>query len=233
VLTASFDLDEIRRYRQAWASSATGAPICTTRPVARWTRLTPTRFRTTWYLSIWRRQGKCGPSPHHRDRHRPRPPRRGGGGVEHAGQPRMRDSLLHREFHRHHQRDGGGRAAFRRHRGLVLEKLCAPARGAAADSEPPVFAAHNARFDYSFLRAEFRRAGVPSPRRCSARSSCRGASFRAPETQPGRGDGAARLTCSARHRALGDARCSAVLVDPAHSIAEPDLAAAARCAQTR
>ena len=34
--------------------------------------------------------------------------------MEHAGQSRMPDSLLHRELHRHHQRDGGGRAALRR-----------------------------------------------------------------------------------------------------------------------
>jgi DNA polymerase III subunit epsilon len=42
----------------------------------------------------------------------------------------------------------------------------------------PVFVAHNARFDYSFLRSEFRRLGVQlSPPRCCARSSCRGACF--------------------------------------------------------
>ena len=117
--------------------------------------------------------------------------------------------------------------------GLVLEKLCAPARGAAADSEPPVFAAHNARFDYSFLRAEFRRAGVPfsAPVLCTVKLSRR----LFPEHPRHNLDAVMErhaLTCSARHRALGDARVLSEFWSILRtSIAEPDLAAAARCAQ--
>ena len=57
---------------------------------------------------------------------------------------------------------------------IVLEKLCA-ATDPVACAEQPVFAAHNARFDYSFMRAEFRRAGIPfsAPVLCTVKLSRR------------------------------------------------------------
>ena len=130
--------------------------------------------------------------------------------------------------------------------GLVLEKLCgtlcAPALGAAplgapADSTagvPPVFAAHNARFDYSFLRAEFRRVGIhfSAPVLCTVKLSRR----LFPEHPRHSLDAVMErhgLTCSARHRALGDARVLSDFWSTLRaSIPEPDLAAAARSAQS-
>jgi DNA polymerase-3 subunit epsilon len=112
---------------------------------------------------------------------------------------------------------------------IVLEKLCA-----SADLQQPVFAAHNARFDYSFLRAEFRRAGMlfSAPVLCTVKLSRR----LFPEHPRHSLDAVMErhaLTCSARHRALGDAR---VLSDfwsiLRASIAGSDLAAAARSAQS-
>jgi len=85
---------------------------------------------------------------------------------------------------------------------LVREKLGTPLAHAA-----PVFAAHNARFDYAFLRAEFRRVQIPFSARvlCTVKLSRR----LFPE-HPKHGLDAVMerhgLTCSARHRALGDAR---------------------------
>jgi DNA polymerase-3 subunit epsilon len=78
----------------------------------------------------------------------------------------------------------------------VLEKL----RGA-------VFIAHNARFDYSFLRSEFRKVGVDyaSEVLCTVKLSRR----LFPEHARHNLDAVMErhgLTCSARHRALGDAR---------------------------
>jgi len=71
--------------------------------------------------------------------------------------------------------------------------------------EGRLFIAHNARFDYGFLRREFQRAGIRFHARtlCSVRLSRR--------LYPGRGHDLdsviARhgIACSARHRALGDA----------------------------
>jgi DNA polymerase-3 subunit epsilon len=117
--------------------------------------------------------------------------------------------------------------------GLVLEKLCATAPRAPAGSGPPVFAAHNARFDYSFLRAEFRRAGMPfsAPVLCTVKLSRR----LFPEHPRHNLDSVMQrhaLTCSARHRALGDARVlSEFWAILRTSIAEPELAAATRSAQ--
>ena len=82
---------------------------------------------------------------------------------------------------------------------VVLDKL-RPAGTA------PVFVAHNARFDYGFLRAEFRRAGLPfsAPVLCTVKLSRR--LFPA---EPRHNLDAVMerhgLGCSARHRALGDA----------------------------
>jgi DNA polymerase III subunit epsilon len=85
---------------------------------------------------------------------------------------------------------------------LVREKL-----GAAGRAEVPVFVAHNARFDYAFLRAEFRRAQIPF----SAKVLCTVKLSRNlfPEHIKHNLDALMerhRLECSARHRALGDAR---------------------------
>jgi DNA polymerase-3 subunit epsilon len=70
-----------------------------------------------------------------------------------------------------------------------------------------VFAAHNARFDYAFLRSEFRRLD----RRFSAKVLCTvKLSRRLFPAEPRHGLDAVMqrhgLSCSARHRALGDAR---------------------------
>jgi DNA polymerase-3 subunit epsilon len=78
----------------------------------------------------------------------------------------------------------------------VLEKL----RGA-------VFVAHNARFDYSFLRSEFRRMGVEFSAEvmCTVKLSRR----LFPEHARHNLDAVMErhgLTCGARHRALGDAQ---------------------------
>ena len=70
-----------------------------------------------------------------------------------------------------------------------------------------VFVAHNARFDYSFLKAEFRRLGIPFSAQvmCTVKLSRRlfpehpRHSLDAVMARHG-------LTCTARHRALGDAR---------------------------
>lgn len=84
---------------------------------------------------------------------------------------------------------------------LVLEKL--RSRGAPA----PIFVAHNARFDYSFLRAEFRRLDMDFSAKvmCTVKLSRR----LFPEHPRHSLDAVVErhaLVCSARHRALGDAR---------------------------
>jgi DNA polymerase-3 subunit epsilon len=73
--------------------------------------------------------------------------------------------------------------------------------------EGAVFVAHNARFDYSFLRAEFRRSNVAfsAPVLCTVKLSRR----LFPEQQRHNLDALMQrhaLRCTARHRALGDAR---------------------------
>jgi DNA polymerase-3 subunit epsilon len=78
--------------------------------------------------------------------------------------------------------------------------------------ESPVFVAHNARFDYAFLRAEFRRLGVHFVARvmCTVKMSRR----LFPDFVRHNLDVVMErhgLTCSARHRALGDARVIADL----------------------
>ena len=82
----------------------------------------------------------------------------------------------------------------------VLEKL-KPATAA------PVFVAHNARFDYGFLRAEFRRADLAfcAPVLCTVKLSRR----LFPDELRHNLDVVMErhdLRCSARHRALGDAQ---------------------------
>ena len=88
---------------------------------------------------------------------------------------------------------------------VVLEKLRAPRQHPAQGA--PVFVAHNARFDYSFLRTEFRRLDMTFSARvmCTVKLSRR----LFPEFPRHSLDAIMeryQLTCSARHRALGDAR---------------------------
>ena len=107
---------------------------------------------------------------------------------------------------------------------LVLTKLRSP------NLESPIFVAHNARFDYSFLRTEFRRLDVHFSARvlCTVKLSRR----LFPEHPRHSLDAVMerhRLTCAARHRALGDAR---VLGDfwskLRREVSEEKLAAAAQ-----
>jgi DNA polymerase-3 subunit epsilon len=85
-----------------------------------------------------------------------------------------------------------------------------------------LFVAHNARFDYGFLRSEFRRLGVrfTSPVLCTVKLSrrtdpgARGHSLDAVMERHG-------LNCSARHRALGDARVLAGLLASLRSRCDP------------
>jgi DNA polymerase III subunit epsilon len=85
-----------------------------------------------------------------------------------------------------------------------------------------LFVAHNARFDYGFLRSEFRRLGVRfrSPVLCTVKLSrrvepgARGHSLDAVMERHG-------LSCSARHRALGDARVLAGLLTSLRSRRDP------------
>ena len=105
--------------------------------------------------------------------------------------------------------------------GLVREKL-----------RDAVFVAHNARFDYSFLRSEFQktdssfRATVLCTVKLSRRLFPEHARHNLDAVMQRNG-----LTCGARHRALGDAR---VLHDfwfkLKREVAEPRLAAAVRSA---
>jgi DNA polymerase-3 subunit epsilon len=89
-----------------------------------------------------------------------------------------------------------------------------------------LFVAHNARFDYGFLRSEFRRLGARfrAPVLCTVRLSrrvdpaLRGHNLDAVMERHG-------LSCAARHRALGDARVLAdllVVLRRRHGAAELD-----------
>jgi DNA polymerase-3 subunit epsilon len=92
---------------------------------------------------------------------------------------------------------------------LVLEKLRAPAprECALSESPAPVFVAHNARFDYSFLRAEFRRVELHFCARvlCTVKLSRRLFPQHSSHSLDSLMERHA-LVCRARHRALGDAR---------------------------
>jgi DNA polymerase-3 subunit epsilon len=106
---------------------------------------------------------------------------------------------------------------------LVLTKLRSSTR------ESPIFVAHNARFDYSFLRTEFRRLDVQFSAKvlCTVKLSRR----LFPEYPRHSLDAVMerhRLTCAARHRALGDARVLGDFWSKLRSeISEEKLAAAA------
>jgi DNA polymerase-3 subunit epsilon len=89
--------------------------------------------------------------------------------------------------------------------GMVREKLGANREDTGQTA--PLFVAHNARFDYAFLRTEFRRLDVHFSAKvlCTVKLSRR----LFPEFPRHSLDAIMerhRLTCSARHRALGDAR---------------------------
>jgi len=102
---------------------------------------------------------------------------------------------------------------------LLVEKLRAP-----------VFVAHNARFDYAFLRTEFRRLGVHFAARvlCTVKMSRR----LFPQFVRHNLDVVMErhdLSCHARHRALGDARVIADLWRCwLHTLPATDLVAAAQ-----
>jgi DNA polymerase III subunit epsilon len=107
---------------------------------------------------------------------------------------------------------------------LVLAKLRPPT------PQSPVFVAHNARFDYSFLRTEFRRLDVHFSAKvlCTVKLSRR----LFPEYPRHSLDAVMerhRLTCAARHRALGDAQVLGDFWSKLRSeISEEKLAAAAQ-----
>jgi DNA polymerase-3 subunit epsilon len=96
-----------------------------------------------------------------------------------------------------------GAPRFRELAALVREKLAGwDPQGAA-----PLFVAHNARFDYAFLRAEFRRLGqsFSAPVLCTVKLSRR----LFPEHVTHNLDALMErhaISCAARHRALGDAQ---------------------------
>ena len=95
-----------------------------------------------------------------------------------------------------------------------------------------MFVAHNARFDYAFLRAEFRRADLAfcAPVLCTVKLSRR----LFPEELRHNLDAVMErhgLACSARHRALGDARViSDFWIKLCRELPEDTLAAAAHAA---
>lgn len=91
-----------------------------------------------------------------------------------------------------------------------------------------LFIAHNARFDYAFLKAEFARVGLRFAPRvlCTARLSRR----LFPEYRRHNLDaviGRFGIDCSARHRALGDARVLVGFLDRLRTEVAPERLAAA------
>jgi DNA polymerase-3 subunit epsilon len=69
--------------------------------------------------------------------------------VEFAGQPGNAHSTIDTDAHRYHRRHGGERPDFRRSRQVLYDRL-----------KGKVLVAHNARFDYGFLKNEFQRIGL-------------------------------------------------------------------------
>jgi len=108
---------------------------------------------------------------------------------------------------------------------VVLDKL-------KSATDAPVFVAHNARFDYGFLRAEFRRADLAfsAPVLCTVKLSRR----LYPEELRHNLDVVMErhgLQCSARHRALGDAQVLRDFwISLCRELPEDTLAAAAHAA---
>jgi len=93
----------------------------------------------------------------------------------------------------------------------------------AARIDGRLFVAHNARFDYGFLRSEFRRLGrrFRAPVLCTVRLSRaltpdeRGHNLDAVMARHG-------IACEARHRALGDARVLADFLRIAQELTQTD-----------
>jgi DNA polymerase-3 subunit epsilon len=100
--------------------------------------------------------------------------------------------------------------------------------------EGRLIVAHNARFDYTFLRAEFRRLGIRFRSRvlCTVRLSRK----LFPEHRHHNLDSVMErfsLSCSARHRALGDAQVLWAFARELQRSLEPERLAAAVSAVTR
>ncbi len=100
--------------------------------------------------------------------------------------------------------------------------------------EGRMLVAHNARFDYGFLRAEFRRIGI----RFRARVLCTVRLSRAlfPEHRHHNLDCVMQrfgLSCAARHRALGDAQVVWALARELERVVEPERLAKAVAAVTQ
>ncbi len=100
--------------------------------------------------------------------------------------------------------------------------------------EGRLLVAHNARFDYAFLRAEFRRLGIRFRTRvlCTVRLS----RTLFPEHRHHNLDSVMErfgLSCGARHRALGDAQVLWAFARELKRSLEPERLAAAVAAVTR
>ena len=174
-------------------------------PVARWTRLRLATFRKIWFLSTWRRPAATRPitaSP------RSASCASSGGAVVEEWSTLVNPECLIPAYIESFTGITNEMVAaaprFADIAQLVLEKLGA---ATAARRRPRVFVAHNARFDYSFLRAEFRRADMHFSAKvlCTVKLSRR----LFPEHLRHSLDAVMErhgLACSARHRALGDAR---------------------------
>ena len=163
--------------------------------VARWPRLRI--FRTIWYSSTWRRRAGTRPMTGL--------PRSASCASRTASWSRngVRWSIPSAPYRRTSNPSPAsaiemvaGAPRFAEIAAVVLEKL-----------RDAVFVAHNARFDYSFLRSEFRQADVNFSAKvlCTVKLSRR----LFPEYPRHNLDAVMErngFTCGARHRALGDAR---------------------------
>ncbi len=197
VLTAAFDLEEhaplpaiLGRVPRSAARSVLSAAV------ARWPRLRI--CRRTWYSSIWRRPG--GNAVHDRITEV-------GSGARQRTASSMEEwsSLVNPDrpippyieaFTGISNAMVAGAPRFAEIAAAVRDKL----KGA-------VFVAHNARFDYSFLRREFSEADIDFSAQvlCTVKLSRR----LFPEFVRHNLDAVMErngLSCSARHRALGDAK---------------------------
>ena len=174
-------------------------------PVARWTRLRPRELPHDLVFVDLETTG--GNAAHHRITEIGIvrvAARRGGRGMEHARQPRVPHSLRTSRVSPASPTRWSARAPR-------FADIAAPgareAQARPARASAPVFAAHNARFDYSFLRAEFRRAGAAFLRAGALhRQAVAPPLSRASAAQSRRGHGAARPRV--QRAAPGARRCA-------------------------